>query len=563
MLRELRIRNLAIIDDVTIAFENALNVLTGETGAGKSIIIDALSLALGERASGEQIRSGKKEAVIDAFFEISGSGLSRPSRRLLDELGVEAGEGLHLKRIISAQGKSRSYINDSMVTLQTLKRVSSDMIDVHGQYEHQSLLARESQLEMLDAYAGLHRQRGEYKRVFDTSAALQQKIARLNEGEQERARRVDMLRFQANEINAAALEEGEDERLDREFRVLNSAGRLSELANSAYETLYGADSSCMTGLNDVVNSLQEISSIDPSAEEAHRTARDALPLLEEAAYFLRDYKGSLDFSPGRLNEVQERLALISRLKEKYGHDIKAVLDHRDRSEKELEDLENPEEELNRLSKELEGIRTELTDKARSLSQKRKVAARKIEKEVMKTLAKLSMPDTVFSISLTQEKGSHTLDGLKADAAGTDVVEYLISPNVGEQPRPLAKIASGGELSRIMLSLKSAMAGVDRIPVLIFDEIDAGIGGKAAEAVGRKLKEIAAGHQTICITHLPQIASSAETHLKIEKKVSESRTVVSVSRVKSHERAREISRMLSGDGTEVSIKLAREMLRKNR
>lgn len=563
MLRELRIRNLAIIDDATIPFDRGLNVLTGETGAGKSIIIDALCLALGERASGELIRSGEQEALIEAYFDFPPETSNGFSGGLLRELGIAVDDGIVMKRLLSAQGKSRAFINDSMVNLQTLRHISGDIIDVHGQYEHQSLLSSEKQLEMLDTYGGLLKERSDVAEAYETLVSTRKRVADHKARQQDRAQRIDMLRHQIQEIDSVGLTHGEDEKLSEELAVLENAGRLSELAYMAYEALYVSEHSCLTGLTKIIDSLKETARLDSRAEDALKNARDALPLLEETSYFLRDYKDTLNFSPDRLNGIQARLELIRNLQRKYGADIDAVLAFKERAVSQLEELEHSEEKMDELQRNLETHKNTLTERAEALSMKRKAVSGKIEKEVERTLSDLSMPDTGFSIPVLQEAGEDTMSGLKASVTGVDSVSYLISPNIGEESRPLSKIASGGELSRIMLALKGAMAKADKIPVLIFDEIDAGIGGKAAETVGRKLKALSLGHQTICITHLPQIASYGDVHLKIEKRVRGKRTVVGINRVDRDERAKEIARMLSGNGTAVSMKLAREMLDKKR
>ena len=568
MLRELRIRNFAIIDDVVLKFDKGLNVLTGETGAGKSIIIDALCLSLGGRASSDLIRSGEKEVVVEAFFEIPPKQLNPSTFSFLQDMGIEVDEGIIMKRIISAQGKSRAYINDSMVNVQTLSDVSRGLIDIHGQYEHQSLLSSESQLEMLDVYGGLMPERQEVSAVYESQTSLRQQISELMEKEKGRAQRLDTLGYQIREIEAADLKTGEEEELVKESVVLGNAARLAELANQAYESLYASEKACLTNLAGILNSLKEISSIDVRALDALKTAEGAFPLLEETSYFLRDYRESLNFNPERLDEIQERLELIKGLKRKHGDNIQAILDYKESAVNEFNDLGDSGEKLEAFRDRLEEIRKIFTEKAHALSKKRQAVTKKIEQQVVSTLSKLSMPDIRFSIHMTREKGDDTTDlptgqagGFKANARGIDKVEYLISPNVGEELKPLSKIASGGELSRVMLALKETLAKCDRIPTLIFDEIDAGIGGRAADAVGQKLKGLSSNHQTICITHLPQIASYADTHLKIEKKVLGKRTTVVIDRVEKDERALEIARMLSGDGSEVSIRHAKEMLKK--
>ncbi len=559
----LHIKNFSIIDDANIEFGEGFNVITGETGAGKSIIIDALCLTLGERATAEAIRSGEKEAVVAAFFDISAELLNAATTQFLKDFGINIDEGIILKRIVSAQGKSRAFVNGSMVNVQTLSDISKSIIDVHGQYEHQSLLSADNQLDLLDAYGGLLYERQEVKNVYDSLVALKQQIAELVQQEKERAQRLDLLRFQINEIETANLGPGEEEGLTEEIRILSSAGRLAELANEAYDSLYASDLSCITKLSRILDSLREISNIDSRANDAFKSLKNAPPLLEEAGYFLRDYKDSLNYDPKRLEQVQERLELIKGLKRKYGNNVQEILDYRDKSVIELEALQHSEETLEGLRKELEKLKDNLTDKAKRLSKKRRSAAKKIESEVVSQLSELSMPDTRFSILITQEKGDDTADGFRANQKGIDNIEFLISPNIGEALKPLSKIASGGELSRIMLALKSIIAKGDNIPVLIFDEIDAGIGGRTAETVGQKLKNLSSNHQIVCITHLPQIASYADRHFKIEKKIRKDRTIVEISKIEKDERTAEIARMLGGEISEVSLKHAKEMLKKSR
>ncbi|NOZ70276.1 MAG: DNA repair protein RecN [Deferribacteres bacterium] len=563
MLRELHIRNFSIIDDATIEFGEGFNVLTGETGAGKSIIIHALSLALGERATGDFIRSGEKEAVVEAFFDTAPESLSPPALQFLRDNAIDFEDGLILRRVITAQGRSRAYINGSMVNLQTLSDISRNIIDVHGQYEHQSLLSPESQLELLDAYGGHAALREETGAVFEKLCTLKQRIADLLREDRDRARRLDILRFQIDEIEAAGLSPGEDEELSGELKILDSAGRLAELANEAYEAVYSSDFSCITTLSKVLNALREIAAIDARANEALKAVEDALPLLEETGYFLRDYRESLDFDPQRLGQVQERLELIKKLAGKYGDSIEEILRYKENAVAELEGLEHAGETLETYRAELEQLKQGLTEKARLLSEKRKKSAAKIEKEVVARLSELSMPDTEFSVRITHEKGEDTTDGFRASRTGIDNIEFLISPNIGEEPRPLSKTASGGELSRVMLALKAILAKGDKVPVLVFDEIDAGIGGMTAETVGRKLKGLSSYHQVICITHLPQIAAFADRHLKIQKRVRGDRTRVEISTVEKDERTEEVARMLSGGISDVSIRHAEEILKKAR
>ncbi|MEW6714504.1 MAG: DNA repair protein RecN [Nitrospirota bacterium] len=560
MLRELHIKNLAIIDDASVEFGKGFNVLTGETGAGKSIIINALSLALGERAVGELIRSGEKEMLVEALFDPPPKLPNHSIYESLHDAGIEVEDGIIMRRLVSSHGRSRAYINGSMVNVQTLSDVSRSIIDVHGQYEHQSLLSQEIQLDMLDEYGGLLPDREEVKSVYEKLNNLKRRISELDIKEKERTQRLDMLKFQINEIDSADLKNGEEESLTEEAKVLGSAVRLTELANHSYDSLYSSESSCIANLSKILGSLKAISEIDSNADGSVKSLEEAIPLLEDAAYFLRDYKDSLNFSPERLDAVHERLEIIKGFKRKYGDSVKAILDFKDEAEKEFNELERSEEMSGSLKDELTGLKGAFTDKASALSKKRAQVAKKIEPLIEAELSKLSMPDTKFSINFSRETGDDTTDGLKAKQNGIDDIEFLLSPNIGEELKPLSKIASGGELSRIMLALKGILSKGDRIPVLVFDEIDAGIGGIAAEAVGQRLKNLSSSHQVICITHLPQIASYADRHLKIEKKVQGKRTVVEIREIEKEERTEEIARMLSGEASGASMKHAREMLK---
>ena len=562
MLRELHIKNFSIIDDARIEFQEGFNVITGETGSGKSIIINALSLALGERASADFVRSGEKEAVVEVYFDIHRQLIHPATLQSLDDNGISTDDGLILKRIITLQGRSRAYVNGSMVNVQVLADISRNIIDVHGQYEHQSLLSPDNQLDLLDSYGGLMPDRHEVSRLYESQRALQQQINSLLRKEKERAQRIDMLKFQINEIERAQLHPGEEEGLQEEIRVLGNAGRLAELAAKAYDSLYASDMSCILNLSVILNDLKEIARIDDRASDALKSLEEALPLLEETSYFLRDYKDDIDFSPGRLEEIQERLELIKSMKRKYDSDMQGILDYREKAVIEHEELQHSEEKLGLLQEERLTMKDRLTKAARHLSEKRKILAKKIESKVETELSALSMSGSRFFIHIRQDEGDDTADGCKSTETGIDHIEFLVAPNVGEELKPVSKTASGGELSRIMLALKGIMAKGDNIPVLIFDEIDAGIGGKAAETVGHKLNNLASSHQIISITHLAQIASYAKSHLKIEKKVQNKRTFVDIKTIEQDERIQEVARMLSGKNTTASLKHAKEMLRKS-
>lgn len=543
MLRELRIKNLAIIDDLRVRFEDGLNVLTGETGAGKSIIVDSLSLALGSRAQSDLIRSGEKEAVVQAYFELE--GLNE-----LPDIGIDISDGLILRRSISATGKSRAYINDTIVSLQSLTEIGKSLVDIHGQHEHQSLLSVDKHRLFLDSYGKLQEDRGKVELLYREVQALKKEEDDLKQKVKERSHRLDLLRFQINEIDAAFLKVGEKENLIEEKTILSNLSRLNELTDTAYSMIYGSENSCVERLSSIIAKVREMSSIDHSASDILNMLESALPAIEDAAISLRGYKDRYDFEPEKLAEIEERLELIKKLEKKYGEGIETVFRYRIEAEKELKGLEFTDERLDSIEAELKVKEDMLLSAALSLTGKRKKIAKKIEELVKNELRELAFSKADFEIDIKQEAIS---------PYGLDKVEFLFSANPGEPPKPLVKTASGGELSRVMLALKSILADFDSIPVLIFDEVDAGIGGKTAEGVGKKLKAISNKHQVLCTTHLPQIASMGDFHLKIEKGQRDGRVYVEVKELKDRERLDEIARMLSGKITEVSLKHAKELI----
>ena len=543
MLRELRIKNLAIIDDLRVGFEDGLNVLTGETGAGKSIIVDSLSLALGSRAQSDLIRSGEKEAVVQAYFELE--GLNE-----LPDIGIDISDGLILRRSISATGKSRAYINDTMVSLQSLAEIGKSLVDIHGQHEHQSLLSVDKHRLFIDSYGKLQEDRGKVGLLYKEVQTLKREEDDLKQKVKDRTHRIDLLRFQINEIDTAFLKVGEKENLIEEKTILSNLSRLNELTETAYSMIYGSENSCIERLSSIIARVREMSSIDHSVSDILNMLESALPAIEDAAIFLRGYKDRYDFEPEKLAEIEERLELIKKLEKKYGEGIETVLRYRVEAEKELKGLELTDERLDSIEAELKVKEDMLLSAALSLTGKRGEIAKKIEELVRKELKELAFSKAEFVIDIKQEAIS---------PYGLDKVEFLFSANPGEPPRPLAKTASGGELSRVMLALKSILADFDSIPVLIFDEVDAGIGGKTAEGVGKKLKAISNKHQVLCTTHLPQIASMGDFHLKIEKGQRDGRVYVEVRELKGRERLDEIARMLSGKITEVSLKHAKELI----
>jgi DNA repair protein RecN (Recombination protein N) len=550
MLRELNIKNLAIIDDLTVRFETGFNVLSGETGAGKSIVVDALGLALGDRAQSDMIKAGEKEASVQAYFEIADANT-------LPETGIDMTEGAVLRRVISQTGKSRAYINDVMVTLQTLSDMGKALVDIHSQHDHQSLVLPEKQRMIIDYYGGHHRELAQVRELFTAAQSLGKEFNDLTTRVRERAHRIDLLRFQVSEIDSAALEPEEKQSLEEERKILMNLSRLKEAAETAYTLLYEADGACTESLGKVISRLRDMEAVDKSISDVLTLAESALPLLKDAAIGLRSYREKYNLDPVRIDEVQGRLDLIRRLEKKYGNSIEGILAYRKSAAGELAELESSDERLQSLEEQYRNKLGALRDAAQTLSGKREKTARKAEMLIGKNLKELAVANARFRIDVireTEETGEYRIG-----PSGMDRVEFLFSANAGEPLKPLAKIASGGELSRVMLSLKNILAEVDHVPVLIFDEVDAGIGGKTAEVVGRKLLGISENHQLLCITHLPQIASLATHHLRIEKIQGHDRVHVRVHELRGAERQDEIARMLSGTITEISRRHAEELL----
>jgi DNA repair protein RecN (Recombination protein N) len=543
MLRELRIKNLAIVDDLKVRFEKGLNVITGETGAGKSIIVDSLGLALGSRAQSDLVRSGEKEAVVQAYFETQGMNE-------VPDIGIDLSEGLILRRYIASTGKSRAYANDIIVSLQSLAEIGRSIVDIHGQHEHQSLLSIEKHRRLLDSFGRLHEDRKEVESLYKELEALKKEAAELRQKIKERAHRLDLLRFQIHEIDSASLKAGEKEELTEKKMIMSNLERLNELAGEAYSMIYGSDGSCSERLSSVISKVKEISSIDHAASGMLDMLESARPLIEDVSASLRGYRDKYEFEPDTLSEVADRLELIRRLEKKYGEGIEKIIAYGNGAAKELKELEMADERSDSLEAELKMKEEKLVNFAVLLSGKRKAAAGEMEGLIRRELKELALGNAEFVIDIKKETiSSH----------GFDRVEFLFSANPGEPPKPLMKIASGGELSRVMLALKSILADFDSIPVVIFDEVDAGIGGKTAESVGKKLKAIAGRRQVLCTTHLPQIASMADFHLKTEKKQKENKVSVEVKELSGGERLHEIARMLSGKITDVSLRHAKELV----
>lgn len=565
MLKELSIKNFAIIDQLRVEFASGLNVFTGETGAGKSIVVDALNLALGERASVDLIRTGCQEAVVEAAFELNGRGTAEITA-LLSEQGIEVnpGEDLIVRRVLSSSGKNKVYINGSLANLNTLTALGASLADIHGQHEHQSLLSLERQMELLDSFGGLSELRDVLSDAYHRLQDVRKELAELEAGERDRAQREDMLRFQKNEIEAAMLKPGEDRELANEQKLLTNSEKIAGLSHAADEALYSSENSVLTGLKKAMTSLRDIAAIDNRLAPVLELCEAGRAQIEEASREVSAYADRVEFDPDRLEQIGDRLDLVQKLKKKYGSTIDEIIEFGKSASAELERMERSTDEIERLRKEIHSIKSGLTAKAQELTKKRVAASRVLEKKIEAELSHLGMKKTTFTVKFTQEPGQDTLDGHKLGPRGADHVEFLISPNPGEEPKPLVKIASGGELSRIMLALKTILMEGDSIPTLVFDEVDAGIGGAVAEEVGKKLKSVASKRQVFCITHLPQIASMATSHYGVSKSVKKDRTNTEVRLLDKKERVDEIARMLGGKIiTEATLKHAEEMIERGR
>jgi DNA repair protein RecN (Recombination protein N) len=563
VLRELRLENYAVIDNVVVEFGSGLNLLTGETGAGKSILIDALALLLGGKASTDVIRHGAERAVVAAVFEAEGK-TSRTLVQLLEANGVdeEAGE-LIVRREIAAAGKGRVFINNQPATVAVLRQLAPHLAAIHAQSESLVSFDAAARLELLDAFAGA--QLEPVEAAFHKWKVVRERIAELERDEQDRLRLLDLWTFQQKEIDAARPHAGEDEHLENEKRVLANAEKIYAAAMGAYDVLYESNVSASASLRAAQRQIEELARYEPKFKELSAALDSARITVEDAGATLRDYAGGVQASPERLAEVQDRLATLDRLKRKYGPTLADTITFGQEVSRKISEMQNKDEVLGQLRKELAAAGQEYLAAAKALSRKRQEAGRKLEKLVEHEVNELAMRARFrIEVSASEEEGHWA-------STGFDRAAYLIANNPGEPEKPLEEIASGGELSRVMLALKACVEAGQSASrrqgwgmaqrTLVFDEIDTGIGGRAAEAVGRKLKELAGNSQVLCVTHLPQIACFADHHYLIQKSIAGGRTRTTVRRIQGSERTDEVARMLSGARlTEASRRNAEQMLR---
>ncbi|HEX5434423.1 MAG TPA: DNA repair protein RecN [Candidatus Angelobacter sp.] len=561
MLLELRVENYAVIDSLAVEFAPGLNLLTGETGAGKSILIDALSLLLGDKASSDMVRHGADKAVVSGVFEAEERGL----KRMLEENGIEPNDAdagqVIIKREISAGGKGRVFVNNQPATVTLLRQLAPKLASIHAQNETILAFDGPARLALLDAYAAVDLHELEQKYV--AWATVRDQITEFERNEQDRLRMADLWSFQKKEIEGAHLQPGEDQRLETEKRVLANAERLYGAAKAVHELLYEADSSVLSNLSAARKQLEELARFDSKFQEPLAALQGAKAAIEDVSATARDYADEIDASPERLAEVEDRLALLDRLKRKYGATMDAVIAYGGEVARKMNELENREDILRDLKKQLSAAAASYLSAAQAISKKRYSSAKELQKLVEAEINELAMK-AQFRIEVSGGDQSENWS-----ASGFDSVVYLISPNPGEPLRPVEQIASGGELSRVMLALKATIEASGKKGksqgqrTLVFDEIDTGIGGRAAEAVGKKLKSLARSNQVLCITHLPQIASFADHHYLIEKREAAGRAKTLVRPLSSEERTEEIARMLSGAKlTETSRQHAEQLLKAN-
>jgi DNA repair protein RecN (Recombination protein N) len=567
MLISLDIKNYALIEELHVEFEKGLNIITGETGTGKSIIIDALSLILGERADNDAVRKGADKAIVEATFDVKND---KHLKRLLEENEVEFSDEMLLRREISSKGQSRCFINDTPIPLGLLKKVGDRLVDLHGQHEHQSLLRSETHIELLDEYADTEKLVEEFHSAYRQILQLFGEKHELQSREQQVKERRELSEFQLKEIESLNPQPGEEERLESELTILENAEKLCTTAEQVYHLLYEGDSAIHDRLAVVRNHLEALAKIDKHFSELLNEASSALAIVNELSKSIKNYRERIEFNPIRLEELRNRLGQLTMLKKKYGGSLDAVIAHAEKIKQEIALAENFEGERAKLEEKIEAQRKVCSDLAQQLSSTRNQAARSVAKDVEQALVRLGIASPKFEARISQHPLSQTQEGIvklnktwyETTNSGIDIVEFYLSTNVGEDVKPLVKVASGGEISRIMLALKMILSTKARLPLLIFDEIDVGVSGRIAQAVGKSLHQLAQRHQIIAITHLPQIAGFADTHYSVEKIEDGKRTFTQLRKLSAEERVKEIARLMSGEKvTEASLRSARELIAK--
>lgn len=566
MLNELSIKNFAIIEELSVSFEKGLTVLTGETGAGKSIIIDAIGLLVGDRGSADFVRHGAKKAEIEGLFFIDDK--NHPIYKKSIEVGIDIEDDgmVVLQRVINAQGKSICRINNKLVTLSVLRDLGETIVDIHGQHEHQQIMQQDRHLFMLDQYGEdrLKATMTEYKELFTTYRALQKQVKQFTDNEQKLAQRLDLLQYQLEEINKTNLILDEDHSLTNEKIKLANSEKLYKTIFDCYHALYG-EGKGLEWLMLAINNIEEGMAIDKDLKKVGETISSCYYLLEESAYSLRDYYEGIEFDPNRLEFIEERLNEISQLKRKYGSTVTEILEYALTIEQEIEVLQNKDVKVQQMIKELESVISSLLVQAKQLTMLRMEIAQDLTERIQQQLKDLYMEKTTFEVNIIPRRSSKSMlvngENVSLQEDGVDKIEFLISTNPGEPVKPLTKIASGGEISRIMLALKTIFSSKHGVTSLIFDEVDTGVSGRVAQSIAEKIHAISKHSQVLCITHLPQVAAMADTHLYIAKRQTEQNTRTNISVLRDGEQIEEIARMIAGvEVTDLTRQHAEELLK---
>jgi DNA repair protein RecN (Recombination protein N) len=571
VLKTLLIKNYALIEEIEVEFESGLNIITGETGAGKSILIDALSLVLGDRANAEVIRHGADKAVVEALFGISGN---RRLKSFIQTQDLDVENELILRREISAKGNNRCFINDSPVALSVMQAVGDLLVDLHGQHDHQSLLKTETHIDLLDDFGGLAGLKEEYLASYNQLTRLFTELEDLQSRERQLRERKDLYEFQIQEIDALGPARGEEESLEAELRILENSERLFEVTEHLHQVLYEGEQAVYDQVVLDRNQLEDLARIDESFEEMRNECASAVAIISEVAKFIQSYNSKIEFNPERLEQIRERLGKLALLKKKYGGSVDTIIEHREKIGREYTLAENFEGEIGKLKERIEAERRACSAAAQRLSSKRREHVAKINSSVVAELARLGIANAKFDVKVENKQFGKSngsplplrayvklgRDFYEATPKGIDLIEFHISTNLGEGLKPLVKVASGGEISRVMLALKSILAKSERLPLLIFDEIDVGVSGRIAVAVGKSLKSLSQFHQVVAITHLPQIAGLADTHFVVEKIEREKRTRTRLRKLELEERVEEVAKLMSGTQvTDAGLKGARELM----
>lgn len=565
MLKSIEIKDYALIDHITVEFNHGLNIITGETGAGKSILIDAMSLLLGERATSEVVRKGTQKSIVEGIFNVEHN---KKVKSLLEENEIEFQPELIIRREISLKGTNRCFVNDSPVPLNLVKELGDLLVDLHGQHEHQALLRKETHITFLDEFSNNQQFLEEFKIVYRELNVKQSELRELLSRAETLKEKKEIYSFQIKEIDNINPLQDEDVIISNELNILENSEKLMELSDDVYNKIYDDEASVIGLLGDVKHKLSQLAAIDKSFLESEGECDSALTILKELSNSIRTYKSKIDVNPKEIENKRERLGAINLLKKKYGGSIEKIIEHREKIGKEFDLAENFSSSIGNLENEIDRLRILAGETAEKLSSTRKKQALKVEVEVKKVLAQLGIVSAIFKVIITQSEAVNNSENFilqknkkyRFTDNGIDDVEFYISTNEGEDPKPLVKVASGGEVSRIMLSLKTILAKSDKLPLLIFDEIDTGISGRIAQKVGSALKGLSSFHQIIAITHLPQIAGMADHHYAVEKKQVDNRAISFIKKLTENERINEIAKLLSGEEiSSASIESAKQLI----